>query len=126
MQYMDADGYVYVEITGAMYGLSASGYIANQDLQKHLAKYNYFPTKQNPGLWKHLIQPISFTLVVDNFGVKYSNKDDMDHLFAAIKEKYPFKIDWTGTKYIGINPEWDYKQQEVKLSMKGNAKQSVQ
>ena len=38
MQYVEADGYVYVEITGAMYGLAASGYIANQDLQKHLAK----------------------------------------------------------------------------------------
>ena len=45
MEYLDADGYVYVEITGAMYGLSASGYIANQDLQKHLAKYDYYPTK---------------------------------------------------------------------------------
>ena len=32
MKYVEADGYVYVEITGAMYGLSASGYIANQDL----------------------------------------------------------------------------------------------
>ena len=32
-QYVNEDGYVYVEITGAMYRLSASGYIANQDLQ---------------------------------------------------------------------------------------------
>ena len=29
MQYVDVDGYVYVEITGAMYDLSISGYIAN-------------------------------------------------------------------------------------------------
>ena len=46
MQYVEADGYVYVEITGAMYGLSQSGRIANIDLQKHLAKYNYYPTKR--------------------------------------------------------------------------------
>ena len=32
MQYVESDGYVYVEITGAMYGLAQSGRIANQDL----------------------------------------------------------------------------------------------
>ena len=50
LQYVETDGYVYVEITSVMYGLSASGYIANQDLQKHLAKYDYHPTKRTPGL----------------------------------------------------------------------------
>ena len=39
MKYDEIDGYVYVEITSAMYRLSKSGRIANQDLQKHLAKY---------------------------------------------------------------------------------------
>ena len=29
MKYVEIDGYVYVEISGAMYGLSVSGYIAN-------------------------------------------------------------------------------------------------
>ena len=50
MEYVDIDGYVYCEITGAMYGLAQSGRIANQDLQKHLAKYGYYPTKRTPGL----------------------------------------------------------------------------
>ena len=48
MQYVKADGYVYVEITGAMYGLSQSGRIANIDLRKHLAlpnKTNTRPTE---------------------------------------------------------------------------------
>ena len=93
MKYVEADGYVYVEITGAMYRLSASGYIANQDLQKHLAKYGYYPTKRTLGLWKHRTRPISFTLVVDEFSVKYTNKDDIDDLFKAIKDKYPLKVD---------------------------------
>ena len=53
IKYLEADGYLYVEVTGAMYRLSASGYIANKNLQKHLAKYNYCPTKRTPGLWKH-------------------------------------------------------------------------
>ena len=50
MKFVDIDGYVYVEVTGAMYGLSQRGRITNQDLQKHLAKYGYYPTKRTPGL----------------------------------------------------------------------------
>ena len=64
--------------------------------------------------------------MVDDFGVKYTNKDDINHLFAAIKEKYPLKIDWTGNKYIGINLEWDYKKREVKLLMKEYVKRALQ
>ena len=53
IKYVGTDGYVYVEITRAMYGLLQSGHIANQDLQKHLSKYGYYPTKRTLGLWKH-------------------------------------------------------------------------
>ena len=60
--------------------------------------------------------------MVDDFGVKYINKDDIDDLFKAIKDKYPLKIDWTGAKYIGIDLDWDYKKREVKLSIKGYVK----
>ena len=98
MKYVETDGYVYVEITGAMYGLSQSKHITNQDIRKHLAKYRYYPTKRTLGFWKHQTQPISFTLVVDDFVIKYTNNYDIDDLFKAIKEKYPLKIDWTGAK----------------------------
>ena len=33
MKFVDIDRYMYVEVTGAMYGLEQSGRIANQDLQ---------------------------------------------------------------------------------------------
>jgi hypothetical protein len=35
--FVDENGYVYVEITGAIYGLSQSGYLANEDLNRILA-----------------------------------------------------------------------------------------
>ena len=75
MDYIDADGYLYCDITGAMYGLKAAGYIANQDLMKHLAPHGYYPSKR---------------IVVDNFGVKYMNKKDINHLFD-IQRKVPSK-----------------------------------
>jgi hypothetical protein len=36
-EFADKYGYVYMEVTGAIYGLSHSGYLANQDLVKYLA-----------------------------------------------------------------------------------------
>ena len=45
IDYVNADGYVYCEITGAMYGLKTAGYIANQALMKHLAPHGYYPSK---------------------------------------------------------------------------------
>ena len=125
MKFVDKDGYVYAEVTGAMYGLAQSGWIANRDLQKHLAKYSYASTKRTLELWKHCTQLISFKLVVDDFGMKYTNKDDIDDLFKAIKHTYPLKINWDGTKYIGIDLKWNYIKREVTLPMKGYVKQSL-
>jgi hypothetical protein len=118
-QFLDEHGYAYVKITGAIYGLAQSGYLANQDLIKNLAPYGYYPSKRTPGLWHHKTRPIKFSLVTDDFGVKYENKADAQHLLDSIKAKYPVKADWTGSKYIGIDLNWNYEAGEVKLSMKG-------
>ena len=61
---------------GALYGLKQAGKIANDDLTKHLDQYGYRPSRNTPGLWLHDRQKINFTLVVDDLGVKYSNKAD--------------------------------------------------
>jgi hypothetical protein len=78
--YVDENGFVYVETTGAIYGLSQSGYLAHEDLKKNLAKFGYAPAKRTHGLWFHKTRKISFTLVVDDFGVKYVDKADALHL----------------------------------------------
>ena len=70
-------------------------------------------------------QKNQFTLVVDNFGIKYTNKDDIDHLFAAIKDGYSLKIDWEGAKYVGIDLDWNYTKREVILSMKGYVERAL-
>ena len=63
--------------------------------------------------------------MVDGFGIKYTNKDDIDDLFKAIKEKYPLKIDWTGAKYVRIDLDWDYKKRKVKILMKRYVKRAL-
>jgi hypothetical protein len=69
----DNKRFCYVEIIMAIYGLKQAGALANADLIKHLAKHDCIPMDRTPELFKHKTRPISFTLVVDDFDVKYVN-----------------------------------------------------
>jgi hypothetical protein len=68
------DGWVYIEIRKGMYGLKQAGLLSNQLLQTRLAPLGYYPARHTPGLWLHHTRPITFTLVVDDFAVKYMGK----------------------------------------------------
>jgi hypothetical protein len=59
------DGKVYIEIQKGMYGLPQAGILANEWLQRNLAKDGYRPTQHTHGLWTHDTRPISFSLVVN-------------------------------------------------------------
>ena len=72
-----------------------------------------------PRLWKHMIWPITFTLVVDNFSIKYEQQEYMDHLITAHKTKYTLTEDWTGNLYCIIKLNWDCKKQTLDISMPG-------
>jgi hypothetical protein len=56
---------------------------------------------------------------VDDFGVKYVRKGDVDHLISILKKSYDITEDWTGSKYIGLTLDWDYNRGKVHLSMPG-------
>jgi hypothetical protein len=111
------DGWVYVEIRKGMYGLPQAGIIANQRLEKHLAKYGYKPTYLTPGLWRHESRPITFSLVVDDFGVKCVGDQHARHLIKALEDLYTVSSDWTGSLYCGLTLNWDYTNRTVDLSM---------
>ena len=55
-------------------------------LEERLNKYGYYQSKYTPGFWKHESRPICFSLVVDDFGVKYACKEDAQHLMDALQE----------------------------------------
>jgi hypothetical protein len=57
--------------------------------------------------------------VVDYFGIKYSGKENADHLLNALKENYEVTEDWAGKLYCGISLDWEYKNKTVDLSMPG-------
>jgi hypothetical protein len=78
------DGKVYIEIQKGMYGLPQAGILANELLQRNLAKHTH-------GLWTHDTRPISFSLVVDDFGVKYVGREHAEHLMACIKKNITYQ-----------------------------------
>jgi hypothetical protein len=80
-----------------------------------------------PGQWYHVSRPISFTLVIDDFGVKFVGKEHVDHLIASIKSTYKkLTEDWTGSLYCGITLDWDYVGRTVDISMPGYIKKKLQ
>ena len=71
LRMLSSDGWVYLEIRKSMLGLKQAGRIANNRLKAHLAKFGFAPVPRTLALWKHDTKPIFFSLVVDNFGIKY-------------------------------------------------------
>ena len=102
------NGFIHLEMRRAVWGLPQAGILANKRLRQKLAPFGYYEHVNTPGLWCHNTRPISFTLVVDDFGVKYVNKEDVDHLITSIKSTYALTEDWTGSLYCGIALDWDY------------------
>ena len=100
--------FVYLEMRRAVWGLPQAGILANKLLRRRLLPHGYYKCANTPGLWKHVSRPISFTLVVDDFGVIYVGKEHATHLIECIKKKYGVTEDWTGNLYCGIKLKWDY------------------
>jgi hypothetical protein len=118
-QKVTTDGFIYTEIRKGMYGLPQAGIIVQELLAKRLGKHGYSQSAIIPGLWKHATKPICFTLVVNNFAIKYTREQDVNHLISALKENYEVTIDKTATKYIRLTFEWDYENKKVYTSMPG-------
>jgi hypothetical protein len=65
------------------------------------------------------MRPISFSLVVDYFTVKYVGKQHADHLRNALLKTYELTTDWAGTVYSGMTLTWDYTNRTCCISMPG-------
>jgi hypothetical protein len=108
-----------------MYGLPQAGILANELLQRNVAKDGYRPKTHTHGLWTHDTRPISFSLVVDDFGVKYVGHEHAEHLMTCIRKNYNISSDWNGGAYCGLTLDWDYKNRTVDLSMPGYIKAAL-
>jgi hypothetical protein len=113
------NGWVRIEIRKGENGLKQAGLIANQLLQARLAPFGYYPARQTPGLWLHKTRPIAFSLIVDDFSVKYVGKQHANHLRNDLLQSYELTADWEAKVYSGMSLKWDYKNRTCDISMPG-------
>jgi hypothetical protein len=114
-------GWVYIEIRKGMYGLPQASILvlANQLLEKRLAAKGYYQCQHTPGLWQHMLQSITFCLIVDNVGVKVTNMADFEHLKMALEEHFIVAVDYECSLFCGVKLTWDYAHCHVDCSMPG-------
>ena len=115
------DTKVYFEVVKALYGMKQAGYLANLDVVEHLNSNGYTAPMNTPCLFRHHTDDIEFTLVTDDFGVRYGTKAAAEKHLKVMSEKYPMTHDWSGAKYAGFDLLFDYTPatRNVELSMKG-------
>ena len=63
-------GFLYVRVYKVMYGLVQARIISHMALKEHLQPFGYEPAPITPVLWRRNKNGITFTLVVDEFGIK--------------------------------------------------------
>ena len=113
------DGYVYIKIGKDMYGLKQASLLAFQHLVWQLAPHRYRPCPYTTGLWEHDTRPTKFCLCVDDFGIKYFCKDDLDHLLDTPRKYYKISVDMDRKNYCGLSIYWNYLKRFIDISMPG-------
>jgi hypothetical protein len=110
---------LYFQINKGMYGLPQAGLLAQQRLVKHIAEHGYKQSDLVPCLFRHATNGISFVLVVDDFGIKYTNVTGRDHLLATLRLKYKITVDMHNPTYLGMTIVHDKVNQTITCSMPG-------
>jgi hypothetical protein len=119
------NGYVYNKIQKGIYGLPQAGILAKKLLKERLAKHGYTKLKHTPGLFKHKTCPVSFTLVVNYFGIKYKGAEHLKHLLDILKTFYNIGVDMAGSLYCSITIGCHYKDKYVDISMPNYVKKQL-
>ena len=84
---MDVHGYVHVEIRKGVYELNEASIIAYKILAKNIKPNGYSTVEHIPGLWPHNVHRTTFTLDVDDFGIKFFTTTNTDHIITKLKQK---------------------------------------
>jgi hypothetical protein len=109
---------VLFEVTKSMYGLPHAGKIAQDVLIERLASHGYHQTG-TICLFRHATNGVAFTLVVDDFGVKFQNLAGAEDLIRCLQLYYKLTIKMDATKYLGLTIAVDHVAREVRLSAPG-------
>ena len=119
-------GFVLMEIRKGIYGLPQAGKLAQDRLIAHLAKNGYLQCINTPCLFVHVNNGVAFTLVVDDFLIKYSSKAAANHLLNTLRELYEITENFAQTqKYVGITLEHVKENRLIYMSMPGYVQKAL-
>ena len=108
--------FLYADVKKCIPGLPQSGLLSQLRLLSHLESHGFYETA-TPMLFRHVSRPISFTLVVDDFGVKYSDVADCRFLRTCLEEQYEVTGSEVGTQYLGYAIAYDRAARTISLSL---------
>ena len=110
--------FVIFRIDQTMYGLKDAGKLSNLRLLSLLSQSGFLETR-TPCLFRHVSRPITFVLVVDDFGVKYQNRDDFDFLVSCLSRLYHVKSHPIASKFLGFALSHNRAKRTLSLSYPG-------
>ena len=116
---VSSSGHIYIKMKMGMYGLKQAAILAYENLKQNLAQDRYKPVVGTVGMWQHKTRLTKFCICVDDFGIKYFSKDDVQHFLTSLKKQYKVTTDWEGQNYCGLTFDWQYKLGYVDVLMPG-------
>ena len=111
------DNYVYCRINKCMYMPKQPACLVYEDLVSHLDKYGFAPDKICLNIWTFKKRKTKFCSCVDDFGIKYFNNADKNHLIGALQDKYEITTDMTDSNFYSLTLNWNYVHGYMIISM---------
>ena len=106
-----------MDIRKGIPGIKQYGRLSSDRLTKNLVRNGYAPVPHTPSLWRHHTPNLVFSLIVNNFLIKYTHKGDADHLLKSLQEDYAITQDLTVERYLVLTLKWEYFNRNVSISI---------
>jgi hypothetical protein len=110
---------IYCSVHKTHYGLPQAGALSQQRLFQHLREHGYHQLPSTPSMFRNDDGSIKFSLVVDDFAVVWQQQRNIDHFIQTLTKLYQVKVNWLGTKYLGMNIDINRVRRHVTLTMPG-------
>ena len=100
--------FIYFKVVKCLYGHPAAGRLSFIKLKEILVSSDFYEHPLVECLFIHKTRNITFALIVDDMGIKYSKDDDLQFLVDVITPHWKLKVDTTGSRFLGMHLVWQY------------------
>ena len=105
MQNISKNEKVLIEVRKGMISLLQACRISHDELKESLKPCRYILIQKTPGLWHNPKTDVYFTLIINDFRLKYTSIKKLRHLIDALKTRFKIVEDWIGNLCCRVNLE---------------------